>query len=116
MVATPWGSSSSLREQMLKRGPGTPPEVVAENQRRRLFGAMVAGVSTRGYAETRLADLVDVSGVSSSSFYDLFADKHACFLATLEELCGPALARALDSGEEGGEAAIREGVRAFTEL
>ncbi|HEV2858034.1 MAG TPA: TetR/AcrR family transcriptional regulator [Solirubrobacterales bacterium] len=86
MVVTPWGSSESLREGMLPPGPGRTPETVAENQRRRLFGAMVASVAERGYWNTRVADLVELSGVSLRSFYDLFPDKQACFVATTSAL------------------------------
>jgi len=71
---------------MLRRGPGTPREEVIANQRERLFGAMVASVANRGYEATRVADLAEISGVSSRSFYDHFADKRACFLATMEAI------------------------------
>jgi TetR/AcrR family transcriptional regulator len=46
---------------------------------------MVALTVRRGYAACSVADLVELSGVSSRSFYDLFADKEDCFLATLDE-------------------------------
>lgn len=48
-----------------------------------------------GYEATRVNDLVEISGVSSRSFYDLFADKEACFVATLKEV----LKRLRASGE-----------------
>jgi AcrR family transcriptional regulator len=86
MVVTPWGESESLRDRMLRPGPGTSAAEVADNQRERLFGAMVASVSERGYEATRVADLVELSGVSSRSFYDLFPNKEACFAAALETL------------------------------
>jgi len=84
MVATPWGTSETLRGRMLRPGPGNRAEEVAQNQRERIFGAMVASVAERGYTATRVSDLVDLSGVSSRTFYDLFADKQACFMQTLE--------------------------------
>jgi AcrR family transcriptional regulator len=108
MVATPWGDSESLRARMLRPGPGAPAKEVAENQRERLFGAMVTSAAERGYAATRVADLSQVSGVSSRSFYDLFPDKQACFVATLEAL--QAMAADLD-GEGGGDAAARVRLR-----
>jgi AcrR family transcriptional regulator len=86
MVMTPWGDSAALRDQMLSPGPGNTAREVAENQRRRLFGAMVASVAERGYWNTRVSDLTEISGVSLRSFYDLFADKDACFVATIEAL------------------------------
>jgi AcrR family transcriptional regulator len=86
MVNTPWGSSDALRERRLPPGPGRSPQEVARNQRERLFGAMVTSVVRRGLAATRLTDLTELSGVSSKSFYELFPDKDACFLATMEAL------------------------------
>jgi AcrR family transcriptional regulator len=67
------------------------------NQRERLFGAMVASVAERGYIATTVNDLVEVSGVSSRTFYDLFPDKKACFLATLEAIIEAAVAYAAQS-------------------
>lgn len=86
MVATPWGTSETLRERMLRPGPGNRAEDVAQNQRERVFGAMVACVAERGYTATRVSDLVELSGVSSRTFYDLFADKETCFLAAIEAM------------------------------
>lgn len=90
-VPTPWGDSDSLRGHRLTPGPGTPPQQVAENQRKRLLAALVAAVYERGYAATRVADLAEISGVSSRSFYDLFPDKEACLMAALEEITPMAL-------------------------
>jgi AcrR family transcriptional regulator len=86
MVVTPWGDSEALRERMLPPGPGNTAPAVAENQQQRLFGAMVSSVAERGYESTRVSDLVEISGVSLRSFYDLFPDKRACFQATVEAL------------------------------
>ena len=97
MVATPWGDSSALREKRLRPGPGVPRDEVVANQRQRFFGAMVASVSERGYTATTVNDLVEISGVSSRTFYDLFPDKKACFLATLEAIIEAAAAFAIQS-------------------
>lgn len=126
MTLTPWGDSSSLRERRLRPGPGTPREEVERNQRERLFGAMVACVAERGYEDTRVADLVEISGVSSRTFYDLFPDKRACFIAALEAMIEGAIqaAAAASSGEGGGgaegevdwEVLAQRGERAFAKL
>jgi AcrR family transcriptional regulator len=110
MVVTPWGLSELLRDRRLRPGPGVPREQVVDNQRERLFGAMVASVAERGYEATRVADLVDVSGVSSRTFYDLFPDKQACFLATLEAIIQAAVAFAAQSAGEGGDEPAPGGV------
>jgi AcrR family transcriptional regulator len=94
-LATPWGQADSLRGRQLRPGPGNDPAEVARNQRERLFGAMVASVSERGYAATTLAHLVEISGVSRRSLYDLFADKDACFRASVEALLAGGLGQLL---------------------
>jgi AcrR family transcriptional regulator len=111
MVATPWGDSSALREKRLRPGPGTPRDEVVANQRQRLFGAMVASVAARGYIATTVNDLVEISGVSSRTFYDLFPDKKACFLATLEAIIEAAAAYALQSAGEELQDPVPAGVR-----
>lgn len=122
MTLTPWGDSSSLRSRRLRPGPGTPREEVERNQRERLFGAMVASVAERGYEETRVADLVELSGVSSRTFYNLFPDKRACFVATLEAtIAGAIQAAAAAAGVDGElgddwEALAQRGERAFAKL
>src|SRR5436853_1934900 len=115
MVETPWGASDSLRERMLPPGPGTPAEDVARNQRERLFGAMVASVATRGYAATRVTDLIELSGISRRSFYDLFPDKEAWFKAVVEEIVGEKVRQA-DPGELDGEERARRRFKKLTEV
>lgn len=94
---TPWGDASDLRQRRLYPGAGTPPEEVSRNQRERLFGAMVAVVSEKGYEATTVADVLALSGVSRSAFYRHFTDKSECLTATacaLFELAAQALAPA----------------------
>lgn len=50
-------------------------------QRARLLDAIVVVAASRGYANARMADLVDHAGVSRATFYELFRDKEHCFLA-----------------------------------
>jgi AcrR family transcriptional regulator len=113
MTTTPWGDSEELLERRLRPGPGTPREEVERNQRERLFGATVAVTTTKGYANTSVADLLEVSCVSRSSFYGHFEDKLACFLATMEEILTIVTAvtasrvRRAQSWEEGAERGLR---------
>jgi AcrR family transcriptional regulator len=86
MVLTPWGKGSELRRRKLVPGQGVPAEEVERSQRQRLYGAMVASVAEKGYEATSVADLLALSGVSRRTFYLLFEDKHACFVATIEEI------------------------------
>lgn len=115
MVDTPWGASESLRSRMLPPGPGNPAADVAQNQRERLFGAMVASVATRGYAATRVTDLIKLSGVSRRSFYDLFPDKEACFRAVVRELVAKSMSLTDELSGDDGERARRR-FEALTEF
>jgi AcrR family transcriptional regulator len=103
MLLTPWGDADSLRERRLHPGPGTSPEEVSRNQRERFYGATVAAVSTLGYEATRVADLVEISGVSSRSFYDLFPGKEACFVATLREVLNALAAVVTEASARGAD-------------
>jgi AcrR family transcriptional regulator len=91
---------------------------VTRNQRERLFGAMVASVAERGYEATRVADLVDLSGISSRSFYNLFPDKRACFLAAMEAVIEMAVNFAASSVTEPGswEERARSGFDVFAAM
>jgi AcrR family transcriptional regulator len=102
----------------LRPGENTPREEVQRNQRERLFGAMVASVAERGYEATTVADLVELSGVSSRTFYDLFPDKRACFLAATEVMFELAAALATTGANDSGswEQRARPGFEYFAEL
>lgn len=118
MTLTPWGEAAMLREQRLHPGPGVPREQVERNQRERLFGATVAVTTSKGYGKTSIADLVEMAGVSRTTFYKYFADKEECFLATLDEIVSAAMgvtaSRVRDEGpwEERAERALKS----FVEL
>lgn len=76
---------------------------------------MVASVATRGYAATRVTDLIKLSGVSRRSFYDLFPDKDACFLAVVRELVAKSISLSAEIPGEGDERARRR-FEALTEM
>ena len=42
-------------------------------------------VAEKGYEATTIADLAKDAGVSRTTFYELFADKEACFLAAYDD-------------------------------
>lgn len=48
------------------------------------MGAMVEAVWRHGYRATTVGELVRLAGVSKSAFYEHFAGKEACFLATFD--------------------------------
>jgi AcrR family transcriptional regulator len=117
-VRTPWGNASELRARKLNPGVGTPREEVARNQRERLFGAMVATVAEKGYKATSVSDLLELAGVSRASFYEHFADKEACFVATIEALLAASVAIGVANYERTGswEERAERGLRRFIEL
>lgn len=61
-----------------------PPEVVARSQRERLLEAAVRVVARKGYAAMTIGDLTKEAGVSRTTFYELYDDKEACFLAAYD--------------------------------
>jgi AcrR family transcriptional regulator len=71
---------------------GIPADVVARNQRERLVAAVAEACAEKGYAETSVADLAHRAGVSTATFYKLFAGKQECALEAHREL----LARLLE--------------------
>jgi AcrR family transcriptional regulator len=91
-LSTPWGKASELRGRRLYPGAGTPAEEVSRNQRERLFGAIVALASEQGYGAITVADVLRLSGVSRSAFYEHFANKSECLTAAASELVEPTLA------------------------
>jgi AcrR family transcriptional regulator len=78
---------------MLPPGPSTPRVDVQRNQRERLFAAMIGTVERHGYENVTVANLVSLAGVSRSDFYEHFANKQECFLATMAALEQAALER-----------------------
>jgi AcrR family transcriptional regulator len=55
---------------------------VARHQRSRLYGGMIESVYEHGYTDTTVAQVIALAGVSRRAFYEQFANKEECFLAT----------------------------------
>ena len=113
MVRTPWGNASELRDKKLRAGGATPREEALRNQRERLFGATIAVVSEKGYEATTVADLLEISGISRSDFYEHFANKRECLLATVEALIDPTIAMIARAKAPAGE---QRAMKAFETL
>jgi AcrR family transcriptional regulator len=58
-------------------------EFVAQTQRDRLIDAMAKTVAVKGYAAP-LTEVCAAAGVSTRAFYEHFADKEECFMATFD--------------------------------
>jgi AcrR family transcriptional regulator len=61
-----------------------PREVIVRSQRERLLEAMIRVAAAKGFASTTVADLAREAGISRTTFYELFEDREACFLAAYE--------------------------------
>lgn len=65
-----------------------PREFVVTSQRDRLLDAMAQSCAEKRYAEVSVADIVAQARVSRSTFYEIFPDKEACFLAAYDAILG----------------------------
>jgi AcrR family transcriptional regulator len=86
------GARVSVRGVARKRASRTAvvqPRVgavqVSEVQRARMLAATVAVVGELGYEKMSVARVTARAGVSRRTFYDLFIDREACFLAAFSE-------------------------------
>jgi AcrR family transcriptional regulator len=105
----------------LPRGRGKlPRDEVARAHHDRLLRAMTAAVAELGYANVRIADVVDRARVSRQSFYEQFPDKEACFLAAHERGIELILGQLTQSAQEiqslDPGAQLRAGIRAYLSL
>jgi AcrR family transcriptional regulator len=80
-----------------------PPEVVARSQRDRLLDAAVRVVAAKGYGAMTIGDLTKEAGVSRTTFYELFEDKEACFLAAYDNAVEALVRRVVAAYESGGD-------------
>ena len=87
-------------------------ETVASSQRERLLLAMAEAVAARGYARTTVADVLGRARVSRETFYEQFANKEECFLASYDAAAGIV---AGEMGSELGELDLEAGVEAKLE-
>src|ERR1700674_1818354 len=87
----------------LPRGPHTlTREQVAANQRLRVGMAMLEAIGENGYVATTVSEVVARAGVSRKAFYQHFANKEECFLATYDAIAREGrlrVARALRDSE-----------------
>jgi AcrR family transcriptional regulator len=86
-------------------------------QRERLIAGMVAAAHRHGYAGATISQVIAHAGVSRPTFYDYFADKEDCFLATHRvhsRLLVADIRRAVAA--EPPERAVQTAIRRFIEL
>ncbi len=62
-----------------------------------MYGGMIEAVAERGYSRTTVAHVIGLAGVSRRAFYEQFANKEACFLATYDIVVARARKTVLDA-------------------
>lgn len=72
--------------------PALPPDVVAEQQRERVFAATVELVAKRGYRDTSVDHIVKTARVGRATFYELYEGKEDCFLAAFDRIVAEGVA------------------------
>jgi AcrR family transcriptional regulator/DNA-binding MarR family transcriptional regulator len=75
---------------------------VPEIQRARILAALVEVARERGAARVTVSHIVARSGVSRRTFYEMFEDRDACFLAAFESAIEQAAARVVPAFEFDG--------------
>ncbi len=90
------GAATSVAP-IYKRLPHGPHRLergeVIRHQRARIYGAMVEAVAESGYEHTSVKQVIGLAGVSRRSFYEQFANKQECFLATFDLIAGREIKR-----------------------
>jgi AcrR family transcriptional regulator len=78
--------AENLRSRdVLPRGRhAAPRRVVRASQRERMLEAVAAAVAENGYPRVAVADVIARAGVSRKTFYEHFANKEECFLASYD--------------------------------
>jgi AcrR family transcriptional regulator len=60
--------------------------MASESRRDLILAAMIRVVGSKGYKETSVADVIEETPTSRTTFYKYFDDKHDCFLAAYDML------------------------------
>jgi AcrR family transcriptional regulator len=83
------------------KSPSPPPSGVdiEADPRARLIQGLAEALSQKGYADISVADIVQCARVSKRTFYQHFADKEACYLATYAALSDDVLSRIAAAGK-----------------
>jgi AcrR family transcriptional regulator len=114
MSETPWGDAKTLRTRRLPPGRGSSREAAAVNQRERLYAALVALADERGYGVIRVADLIEVAGVSRGAFYEHFDGKEDLLVAVVQALAEASVKAITEA--IAGDGKLEERVRAAVDL
>ncbi len=91
---------------------------IVDIQRARLIAAMTQVARERGVGSTTVAHVVERSGVSRRTFYELFEDRDDCFRAAFDQAIESAAQRVVPAYEsaQGWRERMRAGLRALLEF
>jgi AcrR family transcriptional regulator len=96
-------TQDAATKSRLPRGPhALSREEVAANQRARIMGAMIELVGEQGFGATTVAKVIARAGVSRKAFYQHFANKQECFLATYDTVVAEGFERVATASREAG--------------
>ncbi|HEY7836585.1 MAG TPA: TetR/AcrR family transcriptional regulator [Solirubrobacteraceae bacterium] len=116
------GKRASSPPQRFKRLPagshGLDPQLVREDQARRLRAAMVELIAAKGYPSVRIADLAKLAHVSPPTLYSLYADKEQLLMGAYEDIArrtGRAIAAAHSADDPPGRR-LQRAIEAFAVL
>jgi AcrR family transcriptional regulator len=97
---------------------GLSRDTVRASQARRLLAATAAVVSEKGYPATSVSAITRRAGVSTKTFYELYADKEEAFLAAyagIDAVIGRMTTAATAAGDGDPRGMLRASVRAYLE-
>lgn len=79
-------ASTKMAMQADAAMPLAAPTAKGQAMRERLLAAAATAFCDRGYARTRIADIVQIAGTSHGNFYRHFPDRNAVLMGVLERL------------------------------
>jgi AcrR family transcriptional regulator len=91
-----------------------PSDLIRTVQRERLIAAMLNAASELGYREANVQDVIERAGVSRPTFYEHFANKEDCFLASFDTSAARLRAKVAAATRKGGDV-WRDRIRYGTE-
>lgn len=92
MLRSRYGPQMDARQRAPHQLPpgrhGLSHAYVAQNQRERILSAVVEVARETGYSGLTVREVIAAAGVSRRTFYELFEDKDAVFLAAYDHVVG----------------------------
>lgn len=112
------GTHAPLYKRLPKGPHGLGRQQVIHHQRIRMHGAIIEAVTTDGYEQTSVKQVIALAGVSRRAFYEQFANKEHCFLETFDLIVTRAVKRingAYRTTPGSMEERMRAGFKAFVD-